>query len=507
MPAEEPGAEAEARSQARELTHPFAPHREERRGLPFSGQGGQPLPASERAFFEPRLGADLSGVRLHTGPHAAAEAERLHAKAFTVGPNIYWGQGRFQPGRGERRLLGHELSHVLQQAQGGLALQRDDKDHVDEEVEGPDITDEVVTALTDGAVAAAKAGGSLMTEAVIKKIMGEWRSHGNVEQVVESALAEIENAGEAAASTLSTWAIPPLLTAIESEFILAKDTSSLDLLPGDKGKNYRKFSWDDKDYPGGDKGPNEGMAESLARDLSKIRPERRANQGSDPVITESWMSGAAKKTQKAMRDYIEAQLSPIPAHIEAPKGEKLNKHALASLEKMHADALAEGVELKILDAYREPETSAAAAEKAGNRTAVAKFSTHNLGLAIDFILSFTWKDTVEDAEGNKKEKTTRKTWQEATTNPFSNVVGMRQSPVHKWLFVRGASYGWYPYQNEPWHFEYNPTGFRDTFWSEADEAVRTAISDAKTKEDEAAQKAAEKKAAQAAAKKAKKAKK
>jgi D-alanyl-D-alanine dipeptidase len=369
-------------------------------------------------------------------------------------------------------------------------------------VEGPDITEDVVSSLKDGALAAAKSGTTQVTEAFIQKIMGEWRSHGDVRHVVEAAVAEIENAGEAAASTLSTWAIPPLLHAIEGEFILAKDTSSLDLLPGGKGKTYRDFAWDKLDYPGGDKGPNEGMASSLSSDLSKIRPERRANRGSDPVLTEEWMNAIAKKTQAAIGTYIINQLSPIPAQIQAPKGEKLNKHALASLEKMHSDALSEGVELKILDAYRDPETSKANAAKADNRAAVAKFSAHNLGLAIDFTLSFTWKDEVTDKDGNTKEKTTKKTWSEATTKPFSNVVGMRESPVHKWLFVRGAEYGWYPYQDEPWHFEYNPTGFRDTFWSEADEAVKTAVTDAKTKADEAAQKAAEKKAAQAAAKKA-----
>jgi hypothetical protein len=38
-----------------------------------------------------------------------------------------------------------------------------------------------------------------------------------------------------------------------------------------------------------------------------------------------------------------------------------------------------------------------------------------------------------------------------------------ESPVHKWLFVNGEQYGWYPYQNEPWHWEYNPPGFRELF--------------------------------------------
>jgi hypothetical protein len=52
---------------------------------------------------------------------------------------------------------------------------------------------------------------------------------------------------------------------------------------------------------------------------------------------------------------------------------------------------------------------------------------------------------------------------EMTTVPMQNVVDMRKSPVHKWMFVNGEDYGWYPYQNEPWHWEYNPPGFRELF--------------------------------------------
>jgi len=55
---------------------------------------------------------------------------------------------------------------------------------------------------------------------------------------------------------------------------------------------------------------------------------------------------------------------------------------------------------------------------------------------------------------------------------------MRQSPVHKWLFLRGGAYGWYPYQHEPWHWEYNPSGFRATFFSNWTGAVPGATAQA-----------------------------
>lgn len=78
--------------------------------------GGSPLPASERAFFEPRFGRDLSGVRLHDGPAADAASQSIAARAFTLGNNIAFARGEYRPGTGEgRRLMAHELAHVMQQ--------------------------------------------------------------------------------------------------------------------------------------------------------------------------------------------------------------------------------------------------------------------------------------------------------------------------------------------------------------------------------------------------------
>jgi len=77
---------------------------------------GNPLPATTRAFFEPRFGADFSNVRVHTDSHAADTAKSINARAFTVGPNIAFGAGQFapetQPGK---QILAHELTHVVQQ--------------------------------------------------------------------------------------------------------------------------------------------------------------------------------------------------------------------------------------------------------------------------------------------------------------------------------------------------------------------------------------------------------
>lgn len=84
--------------------------------------GGEPLPSSERAFFEPRFGRDFSDVRIHSGPEAVNLAQQIQARAFTLGDSVVFGSGQYAPGaRAGRQLLAHELTHVVQQRGGGTA--------------------------------------------------------------------------------------------------------------------------------------------------------------------------------------------------------------------------------------------------------------------------------------------------------------------------------------------------------------------------------------------------
>ena len=77
---------------------------------------GQPLDPAFRSSFEPRFGQDFGGVRVHTGPQAAAAAESIQAKAFTSGANIVFGAGQYAPHQPQgQELLAHELTHVMQQ--------------------------------------------------------------------------------------------------------------------------------------------------------------------------------------------------------------------------------------------------------------------------------------------------------------------------------------------------------------------------------------------------------
>ena len=90
-----------------------------------TGLSGRPLGSSDRAFFEPRLGADLSTVRLHDDAASAEVAEALDARAFTVGRHIFFGCGNApHSSLSARHLLAHELVHTLQQgASGRIARQ------------------------------------------------------------------------------------------------------------------------------------------------------------------------------------------------------------------------------------------------------------------------------------------------------------------------------------------------------------------------------------------------
>ena len=79
--------------------------------------GGAPLSSPVRAFFEPRFGRDLSAVRVHDGAEAAGAARSIHALAYTVGSDIVFGAGQYQPSSETgQRLLAHELTHTIQQS-------------------------------------------------------------------------------------------------------------------------------------------------------------------------------------------------------------------------------------------------------------------------------------------------------------------------------------------------------------------------------------------------------
>jgi len=119
--------EEETRVQRKAANAPSTEHGAGEVGSDFASplRGGAPLDAASRAFFEPRFGHSFGNVRVHTGPEAAAAARSIDARAFTLGRNVAFAAGEYEPQseRG-RSLLAHELVHVVQQRSMGEALQR-----------------------------------------------------------------------------------------------------------------------------------------------------------------------------------------------------------------------------------------------------------------------------------------------------------------------------------------------------------------------------------------------
>ena len=81
-----------------------------------AGSGGEPLDHDTRIFMETRLGHDFGAVRIHAGKDAAEAARRVDARAYTLGGDIVFGASQYAPPSSDgRRLIAHELAHVVQQ--------------------------------------------------------------------------------------------------------------------------------------------------------------------------------------------------------------------------------------------------------------------------------------------------------------------------------------------------------------------------------------------------------
>ena len=97
-----------------QMTSPAIAHSPGRTGT------GQPLPQAELDYFQPRLGHDFSQVRIHDDSRAGESARTLGAVAYTAGRDIVFAPGQFTPASDQgRRLLAHELAHVVQQSGPG----------------------------------------------------------------------------------------------------------------------------------------------------------------------------------------------------------------------------------------------------------------------------------------------------------------------------------------------------------------------------------------------------
>lgn len=84
---------------------------------------GAPVPADLRERIEPRLGASLASMQVHTGPRAEAAASAVNARAFTYGGDVFLNRGESPHDLG---LMAHEATHVVQQGAAGQVLRTAD---------------------------------------------------------------------------------------------------------------------------------------------------------------------------------------------------------------------------------------------------------------------------------------------------------------------------------------------------------------------------------------------
>ena len=103
-----------------------------------SRDSGTPLDKQTRLFMENRFGGDFSNVNIHTNNTAVGLNRNLNSKAFTVGNDIYFDKGNYNPASSEgKRLLAHELTHTIQQGAGiQPMLQKDDNETTSEDSAG-----------------------------------------------------------------------------------------------------------------------------------------------------------------------------------------------------------------------------------------------------------------------------------------------------------------------------------------------------------------------------------
>ena len=79
--------------------------------------GGSGMDKSTQSFMENRFGTDFSNVKIHTDNNAVQMSQELRAQAFTVGKDIYFNGGKYNPeSESGKQLLAHELTHTLQQS-------------------------------------------------------------------------------------------------------------------------------------------------------------------------------------------------------------------------------------------------------------------------------------------------------------------------------------------------------------------------------------------------------
>ncbi|MFC3816724.1 peptidoglycan-binding protein [Lysobacter sp. GCM10012299] len=250
-------------------------------------------------------------------------------------------------------------------------------------------------------------------------------------------------------------AVAPL-SGQQRAWILDTERSAIERLP-DAATRQRLLQqdWSGIEFPGNaarDSDPAEvqrqtTLARGLFAAIARIAPERRV--------------------PRTIR-FRDRPAHPVPGQ----SGHRLYAEARDAFVRMRDAAQKDGVKLAILSSWRSPSHQAKLSANQRNPNAVARgISAHMYGLAIDLRMSVPALLVLETCTRGFEKCTSADRANPAKAGlptKMANLVRMYRSPVYKWMLLRARDFGWYPYRNEPWHWEYNPPGLKARF--EADVA-------------------------------------
>lgn len=222
------------------------------------------------------------------------------------------------------------------------------------------------------------------------------------------------------------------------QWILDTKHSALERLPDAQRDRFQKKDWSRIEFPGAVPPGEEKtaamekrweQAEELLRALAKVTPERRVPE---------------------QLTFHVPSVNKVPEQPE----HRLFPEAVSKFVEMREAAARDGVKLTISSSFRDAKRQAKLSQRNSNAKAVAKGrSAHMYGLAIDLSLAVPGLSFSGKSYTNSPEK-------------MAKIVRMYRSPVYKWMALNAATHGWFPYRREPWHWEYNPEGFKARFEAE-----------------------------------------
>ena len=224
------------------------------------------------------------------------------------------------------------------------------------------------------------------------------------------------------------------------------DRSALErLLDAAKRGRFLQQDWSDVEFPG-----NVPRGQSATDEIKRHWRSARSLFDAMAGVT------AERRVPSTIR-FRDRRTVKVPGQ----SSHRLFGEASDAFVRMHAAAKAEGVDLVILSSWRSRARQAAASANQPNPAAVArKASAHMYGLAIDLRMGVPGLPVKEKTNTRVDRATAAKA---GTAAKMGNLVRMYRSPVYKWMSLRAREFGWFPYRNEPWHWEYNPPGLKERF--------------------------------------------